>query len=285
MRGTTMSKFDINQLIEKKNHRKKELLKLMSEENILFSLIPRPQSYPDFAGRFLNNVGEALFVAMCENDFEMVETLFKRYFYGCLLEYEKLRPEDFEKAWQSLNNLKIAAASLLDMMDISGYAFLLSEYHDEHILKKPIEQAWDTYLNDESGIQRLQSFATAVSLSESGIEIEHRSTLRSKWKQIIQKLLSDVKHEEVPIDYSLTAISGILAEPETFPKHNSPLVRVLARHPDYLFYDGIDIFIAKYLHLREHGENLDFGWKRNRDLEKQIKREENDMSWMKNREK
>ena len=270
-----MSKFDINHLIEKKNHRKKELLKLMSEDNILLSLIPRPQSYPDFAGRFLNNVGEALFTAMCENDFEMVETLFKRYFYGCLLEYEKLRPEDFEKAWQSLNNLKIAAASLLDMIDISGYAFLFSEYHDEHILKKPIEQAWDEYLSDEPGIQRLQSFAAAVSLSESGIEIEHRGTLRARWKLIIQKLLSDVEHEEVPSDYNLTAISGILAEPETSPKHKSSLVRVLARHPDFLFYDGIDIFITKYVCQREDGINLDFGRHRTKELEKAIRREEN----------
>ena len=269
-----MSDFDINKLIEKKNHRKKELLGLMSEENILFSLIKRPQSYPDFAGQFLNTVGEALFVAMCENDDEMVYALFRRYFYGCLLQFEKLRPQELEKGWQSLNNLKISAAPLLDMMNISGYAFLLSEYHDEPILKEPIVQAWDTYLNEESGSQRLQTMAAAVSLSESGFEIEHRSTLRSRWKQIIQKLLSEVEHEEVQIDYNLTAISGILAEPETFPRHKSTLVRVLARHPDFLFFDGIDIFITKYVHQREDGINLDFGRHRTEELEKAIKREE-----------
>ena len=171
------------------------------------------------------------------------------------------------------------------LIDISGYAYLFSEYHEEPILKEPIEKAWDTYLNEESGSQRLQSLAAAVSLSESGFEIEHRSTLRSSWKQMIQKLLSDVKHEEVPIDYNLAAISGILAEPETFPIHKSPLVRVLAKHPDYLFYDGIDIFIAKFVHFREGEEKLDFGWKRRRDLEEQIKREETDMSWKNNSEK
>ena len=45
-----MSKFDINELKEKKNQREKELLKLMSEENVLLSLLSRPKSYPDFAG-------------------------------------------------------------------------------------------------------------------------------------------------------------------------------------------------------------------------------------------
>ena len=280
-----MSKFDINQLIEKKSHRKKELLKLMSEENVLLSLISRPESYPDFAGQFLNNVGEALFNALCENDSEIVETLFKRYFYGCLLQYEKLRPQELDKGMQSLNDLKIAIAPLLDMMSISGYAFLFSDYHDELSLKQPMVQIWDTYLNEEAESQRLQSLAVSVSLSESGIEIEHRSLLRTRWKQVVQKLLSDVEREEIPINYNLVAISGILAEPETFPKHKSPLVRVLARHPDYLFYDGIDIFIAKYVHLREGEEKLDFGWKRRRDLAEQIKREKIDRSWMNNREK
>ena len=271
MRGATMSKLDIKQLIEKKNHRKKELLKLMSEDNILFSLIPRPQSYPDFAGRFLNNVGEALFTAMCENDSEMVETLFKRYFFGCLLEYEKLRPEDFEKAWQSLNSLKIAAASLLDMMDISGYAFLLSEYHDEPILKKPIEQAWDVYLNDESGIQRFQSFAAVVSLSESDFEIAHRSSLRMGWKQTLQRMLLNVEREEV--DYT-TQVPHFLTGSNTIPVHDSSLVRVFARSQDFLLYDGIDVFIAKYVRQREDAENLDFGRPQYRDLEEAIRREE-----------
>lgn len=275
MRGGIMSKFDINQLIEKKNHRKKELLKLMSEENILFSLIPRPQSYPDFAGRFLNNVGEALFDAMCENDFKTVETVFKRYLYGCLLQYEKLRPQEFEKGRQSLDNLKIAAAPLLDMMNISGYAFLLSEYHDEPILKEPIVQAWDTYLNEESGSQRLQSMAAAVSLTEASLEIAHRSMLRHRWKQNIQRLLSNVERKEIP---SIpTSRISIQFEPDTIPIHKSPLVRVFAWHRDLylLSYDGIDIFIVKYVNQQEDGSDLDFGRQSTKELEKAISREEN----------
>lgn len=280
-----MSKFDINELREKRNQREKELLKLMSEESVLLFLLSRPESYPDFAGQFLHTVGEALFINMYKKDCEMIETLFRRYFGGCLLEFQNLRPEEFGTDQQTLNNMQIAAAPLLDLMDISGYAYLLSDYHEIPDLKEPIINAWNTYLNEESESQRLQSLAAAVALSESSIEIAHRSTLRSRWKQIIQKLLSDVEREEVQIDYSLTAISGILAEPETFPKHKSPLVRVLARNPDFLFYDGIDIFIAKYISQQEGEDKLDFGWKRRRDLEEQIRREEIEMQWMDNHEK
>jgi len=280
--GIPWPSLDIDELIEKCRQRDKELLELMSEENALLSLISRPESFPDFAGQFLHTVGEALFSAMRENEFEMVETLFQRYLCGSLLQFEKLRSKDLEADWQNPNNLKIAAAPLLDLLDISGYVYLLSDYHSAPLLKGPIVKAWDTYFNEESENQRLQLLTAAVSLSESGIEIEHRSTLRTRWKLIIRSLLENVEREEIPSDpYRRT----IQFESDTIPVHKSPLIRVLARHLDFLNYDGIDIFIAKFLRKREGGENLDFGWKRRRDLEEEIRREENRDAGTKNRKK
>ena len=142
---------DIDKLIEKCRQRDKELLELMSEEKAVLLLISRPESFPDFAGQFLHTVGEALFFAMCKNDFEMVETLFQRYLGCSLLQFEKLRSKDLGTDWQNLNNLKIAGAPLLDLMDISGYVYLLSDYHDAPLLKEPIVKAWDTYLSEASG--------------------------------------------------------------------------------------------------------------------------------------
>lgn len=268
-----MSKLDINKLREKRNQREKELLKLMSGENLLLSLFSRPQSYPDLAGQFLHTVGEALFVAIVENDCELVETLFGRYFSGSLLQFDRQRSKQMETDWQTLNNLKISAALLLDLMDISGYAYLLSDYHETPHLKEPIVEAWDKYLNKEQENQRLQFLAAGVSLSESGFEIEHRSINRTRWKQVIERLLRNVERREIPPDPRMI---NIHVEPDTIPVHESPLVRIFARDLDFLSYDGIDIFLAKYIRQRENGENLDFGWRRHRrDLEEDIRAEEN----------
>ena len=270
--GIPWPNLDFDELIEKRRQRHKELLKLMSEQNLLLSLISRPESYPDFGGQFLHTVGEALFIAMCENDSEMVEALFKRYFGGSLLQFDRLRFKQIGTDQQSLNNLKIAAAPLLDLMDMSGYVYLLSDYHDDHLLKEPIVKAWDKYFNEEQENQRLQSLAAAVSLSESGFEIEHRGINRTRWKQMIQRRLSDVERQEIP-PYPTQIIQ---TEPDTIPVHNSPLVRIFARDFDFLSYDGIDIFLAKYIRQYENGGNLDFGWRRNRrNLEEDINREEN----------
>ncbi len=274
--GIPWPSLDIEELVEKCRQRHKELLKLMSEENLLLSLISRPESYPDFAGQFLHTVGEALFVAMVENDCELIETIFGHYFGGSLLQFDKLRSEELGTDWQNLNNLKIAAAPLLDLMDISGYAYLLSDYHETPRLKEPIVKAWDKYLNEEQENQRLQSLAAATSLSESGFEIEHRGINRTRWKQMIQRLLANVERQEIPPDPNRIIVDP---EPDTVPVHESALVRIFAGRSQpfpYMPYDGIDIFIAKYVRQQEVGENLDFGWKRNRrDLEEDIRREEN----------
>lgn len=263
---------DTDELIRKYRQRDKELLELISEESVLLSLTSRPDSYPDFAGQFLHKVGEALFSAMCENDCNTVETLFKRYFDGCLLQYENLRPNEDGIDRHTLNNLKIAAAPLLDLMDISGYAYLLSDLHETPTLKEPILTTWDTYFSAETEQPFLQFLAAAVSLSESDFEIEHRGTLRSRWEQIIQRLLRDVEREEV--DFS-AGVPHILSGSETVSVHDSPLVRVFANSLELLSYDGIDIFIATYVRQRENGENLNFGRHRYRDLGEEIRREEN----------
>ena len=270
--GLPWPSLNTNGLTEKRDRREKELLKLMADENILLSVIPSSELYPDFAGQFLHTVGEALLTAMCKNDCDTVEMLFKRYFYGNQLKYERLRPKENMPAWQLEIDLKIAVAPLLDLMDISGYVYLLSDYHDTPCLKESIVKVWDEHLDQDSAQSRLEFLTGAVSLTESAFEIAHRSINRTRWMQIIQRRLRDVERQEVSFVYG-----DILGETETVVIHKSPLVRVFAK--DHLGLphdrDGIDIFLAKYVRQREDGENLDFGRPRYRDLEEAIRREEN----------
>ena len=260
---------DIDKLIEKRKQRKKELLRLMSTENIRLVSMSRSESYPDFAGQFLHAVGEALLTAMCEDERDMVDALFKGYFYGNRLQCERLRPQENMPQWQLENKLKIAVAPFLDLMDLSGYAYLFSEYHDTPCLKATVAKVWDEHLDQDSVQSELQFLAAAISLTKSAFEIAHRGINRTKWMQVIERRLSSVERQEVNVDYG-----GILSDTETVVLHESPLVRVLARNRE-LSYDGIDIFLAKYVCQREDGGNLDFGRSQYRDLEEAIRIEEN----------
>ena len=266
--GLQWPSLDINEMKEKKDRRKKELLKLMSDQNIYLSSISRSESYPDLAGQFLHTIGEALLSAMCGNDQDTVRSIFKYYFYGNLLQFERLRPKETKSDWRSQIDIKIAVAPLLDLMDISGYAYLLSEYHDTLYLKEVIAKEWGEYLDQEQAKETLQLLAAAVSLTESAFELPHRGTNRTRWQQIISERLKEVERREVPWDGS-----GPIRSFEPIVMHKSPLVRIFARDGLRSFRDGIDIFLAQYVRKRDEGRELNFGRLRSRDLEEEIEQE------------
>ena len=271
IKGIRWSSLDTNALTERRELRKKELLKHMSAENVLLSLISRPETYPDFAGQFLHTVGEALLTAMCENDCDTVETLFESYLYGSLLQLEQLKPKEVTLDWQNQIDLKIAFAPLLDLMELSGYVYLLSDYHDTQKLKQPILKAWNKYLDQDSP-QRLQFLAEIVSLSESVFGTTPRDLSRTRWKPIIRQHLADIERRAFEDPHSRFAYSQL--DPVIVIMHDSPLVRIFAS-PDFRFHDGIDIFIAKYVRSRQDGQNLNFGQRRQRrDFSEEIQREE-----------
>lgn len=269
LEGLSWPSLCVDDLTRKKARRKLELMKLMSDQSVLLSLMSRPKSYPDFAGQFLHTVGEALFTAICENDRKTVKVLFRRYLYGSLLQFERLRPKEAKLDWRSEIDLKVAFAPLLDLMDISGYMYLFSDYHDEPYLKEIVAKDWDEYLEQDSAKQALQLFAVGVSLTDSAFELSHRSIIRTGWKQTVERRLKDVERREAP-RYGSDLFVGF----EPVVMHESPLVRIFAKDPLSSLHDGIDIFLAKYMRQRKDGKDLDFGSRRRRDIEEEIAREE-----------
>ena len=268
LKGLPWPNLDIDDLTQKKERREKEHLELMAHENILLSLMSRSEAYPDFAGQFMHAVGEALFAAMCENKDDIVEALFKPYLAGSALQFERLKSGNADLDWQSQINLKVAVAPLLDLMAISGYAYLFSDYHDNPCLKKTIITEWNDYLTKVFSEQWLRLLVAAVTRTESAFELPHRSMNRSRWKQTMQQRLRDIERREV-----FSHEDGPFAWPETVVEHKSPLVRMFARNQFGSFYDGIDIFLAKYVRQRDDGKDLHFGRRRDRNFEDAIERE------------
>ncbi len=267
--GLPWPSLDINSLVQKSEQRQTELQQTTATQSILLLSISRPESYPDFAGQFLHATGEALLSALCSNDSNTVEMLFKQYFRSNFLQFERLRPKDTRPDRQSQIHIKIAVAPLLDLIDISGYAYLLSYYHDAPALREHIAKEWDTYLDRGQAEDRLKFLSAAVSLTESAFELAHRSTNRIRWQQIVSNRLKDMESREVLWDERRHIRSF-----HPMAMHKNPLVRIFTKDSLMPSYDGVDIFLVKYISQREHGDTLDFGRLRNKNLEREIEREE-----------
>jgi len=236
------------------DNRQKELLKLMSQQNVLLALWPRPEGYPDFSGQFLHTSGEVTFKALLENDIDTLKGVFRPYLYGCLLRFDSLRPKSASTDWRDQQEFKIAAAAILDVMDISGYARLLADYHGNISLWDEIKTIWDDYLAQENETPRAPLLAGSIIFTDSAFEIPHRGILRTSWQLEIKRRLRDVPRHEEHYRGSFTSHSVV--------DHESALVRIFARGRSMGFHDGIDIFIEYYLRHLDSVKDFDFGRKR-----------------------
>ncbi len=256
------AKFEYEKLVAASNNRQKKLVELMSKQNPMLAYSKKPEGFPDYTGQFLHTVGEKSFDTLLTNNENLLSNIFEPYFHGCIVQFIKLKSESSSTDWHTQQGLKIAVAPLLDLIDISGYAQLMANYHGNAQLWEQVVGVWDEYFANNA--DKLPFFAAAIALISGTFEISHRSMLRINWKTKIDKKLSDVPRHQVD-----SHMYGI----DTAVNHNSALIRTFAWDQHGSPYNGIDIFITLYLSTKEGAEELNFGrsWKT---LKESLDREE-----------
>lgn len=262
--GLPWANFECEKLKEASKNRQAELLKLMSTQSLMLAFLKRPEGFPDYAGQFLHTTGEVSFEALLTNNTDLLSSVFVSYLYGCIMRFDNLRPKSVSTDWRVQQDFKIAAAPLLDLMELSGYARLMADYHNNEQLWEAIVSSWDKYFTESSDKPPLPLLAGIIVVTQGAFEIPHRGVLRTNWKMRINGILSNVPRHEV---YSRHFLAS-----DTVIDHDSPLVRVFAQGSYGSFHDGIDIFITFYLRTKDGADQLDFGWKR-RDLQESLDRE------------
>ncbi|MBM7624272.1 hypothetical protein [Sporohalobacter salinus] len=252
---------DLKEFIEDK---RLFVISKMAEHIVLLSSPTRSNDFPDYVGQFLHATAESIINALIEGEIEPIEKLFKPFFYGSINKFDSLKPEELgDGGWRTTNKLKVAVAPLLDLMDISGYGLILSEFHEKDQLWKEIKKVWEEYLetSGESSFSKEKIFSSVVQLSENSLELSNRELVRTEWNQKIEKLFSSI-----PEEYR----GGIPGEKIVL--HESPLVRIFCDGGLGSLYNGIDIFVGMYLSKRDPVSDIDFGWKKD-DLEEKVNKE------------
>ena len=258
------AKFEYEKLDAAAQERQKELIQLMSMQNIKLVISKKPENFPDYAGQFLHIAGEKSFDALIEKNENLLRNIFTPYFCGCMVRFESLTPESIQTDWDSQQNVKIAIEPLLDLINISGYAKLMADYHGNVKLWEIVVDVWDKYF--EINASRLPLFAGTISFSAAPLSVSHRSILRTNWQLKIKDRLADVPRREADVPGYANRYAVI--------QHDSALIRTFARNPYTPFYDGMDIFVVYYFANKEGAKGLDFGQKWQR-LKRTLDREGN----------
>jgi hypothetical protein len=251
--------------------RQKDLLKSISTHSYLLSLMKRPSDFPDYAGQFLHMTAHSVLRSLCDGDEELLKSTYKPFYYASITKFNALRPVANVVDWRYEGQVKNAIAPIIDLIEMSGYGKLMSDFHCKKDLWIVIQETWDEYLaqpdQQKAPLSKvnLTFFSNCISLLDSGLGIPYRAVTRTGWLQQIQYRLSELPKRS-PVSVGRPFYS--------YPKvdHESPLVRYFAKDPISVAYDGIDVFIEEYFLKRDDAKNLVFKSRQN-EFAKQMKLE------------
>jgi hypothetical protein len=176
-----------------------------------------------------------------------VQALFAPLLMGTLFLFERMKPSDPSFNVWTEQKLQIAAAPVIDLLELSGFAKLLAELHGEEKLWAPVTTTWHALLSKSPHMLTWLAAITAGGLPR--FQIPHRGLVRTSWSMRVQRELI-----QLPRRRFVERGSGLFIREEV--DHPSPLVRYCAK---YEFHDGWEIFAAVYLSKQPGSEKLRWG--------------------------
>jgi hypothetical protein len=223
------------------------------------SLLKNDGELPDFSGKFLHRAGNKIIDFLTHDKPVFNGNLFHLYFYNSLMMFDQLRKGDSaDPTWIVDSRMQIAVAPIIDLIDVSGYALLISDYCENKDIENSVQKVWDDYLNTEKKA-RLEQLAAILTYSEGFFaSLPYRSILRQKWFQQIH----DYLQQNVKVEQDWYQPRGALGYQERRKvSHSSPLIQAFLSRTMGLSFEGDNIFIDRYLSKIPESEGLSFSHK------------------------
>lgn len=234
-------------------HKKELILSIAQQADLL--LAESIEDFPDYPGQFSFIIGEAFLQALCENDHTLSNSIFHTYMLSCITRFEKLRPPAGTTAGIE-NSFRTAAACLLDLMELSGYAMLLSEFHGNKALWEPVKAAWSTLSTGQSREAIMAYLSLVANLNNNGFGLPLRAELRFDWERVILDLFKNLETEEIIEHHGISVAYRFV--------HASALIQSLDfRHFEKL-PSGYDLFIVSWYVDAIKPNTLKLNWKQER---------------------
>lgn len=221
----------------------------------------RPEGIPDYFGQFIHTTGEFLFNELLKQQPDTIRLAMPPYFLGSLSLFERLKPSTSELDIWAEQRLHVAAAPVLDLLELSGYAKLLAELQRKEEIWIAIRSSWDVFL--ENTPNALAWLAAITRFGEPSMQIPHRGVLRTNWEMRVQFELRKLPRRREVVGGTGLSVHEVV-------EHASALVRYAA---EYEFLRGKDIFVALYLAKRPGAESVEWG-RTPSQLDESLRREE-----------
>jgi hypothetical protein len=207
------------------------------------------QDTPDYLGSAVHRTGEACFDALEEGDIARFRSLFGPYFVGILSTVDRVKPQVI--GWEPSSALTWFSEPIMDLFDISGYAYIFAELHDKPELWEICTRPWQVYLTGDDADLHLRLLAGISEHQQNLYSLTPRIGLRTRWQTRLGKDFARLPRQA-------NSSANLYWEPPV--DHQSAFIRRIApRHELYSFINATDIFTIKYLMALPGAADLDFG--------------------------
>jgi len=242
------------------DHLERELVILFAKSIPQLAETNADESKPDYLGKAVHLAGEFCLDALASCDHVLWGQLFPLYSSGVIAVRERIR--DKTTRWDSCQASTVVSEPLIDLCELSGYAYLFAEMHGRPELWDLCRTCWESLFREYPDIGEV--VAATIAHHQSVFFITPRSTLRTQWKMRVERELRTMPRKP----RSLRASGGIasILDLQQIIDHPSPLVRMMGgTRPDYLGtpYDGLDIFVDLYLKDKLAAEGIQLRWRHN----------------------
>lgn len=234
------------EIVERNN----ELLFLLSQCIPNYPKKKFSEDFPDYFGLAVHTSGEALYDAMESNNHLFFIKLFPNYFFGILEVHDRLLNRD--SIGSPRDQLTVLSEPILDLIDLSGYAYIYSEYHQKPAIWTACKELWDQFLGSVDTVKMMNHIAGLIHHSKYLGAITPRSLTRTNWEIRLNQSLEKFPRKSTLV-FSFHALLIL--------DHPSRLIRVLGGTDNFGFniHHATDVFIDLYLKSFPDSNGIDFG--------------------------
>ena len=212
---------------------------------------------PDYFGHAVHTAGEQCYSALLNNDVTLFSNLFPHYHMGVIAVADKLKAVTGD--WSPRDAVAIYSDPVLDLIDLSGYAKIFAELHQEPRFWQTCQARWDEYMERRGKGNVVHLLAAILALRSTDIRLTSRSILRTQWELNLGQMLRSLPRRLVrpkqrfPRARSIDIVEVI--------DHPSLLIRLIAgSHVEMMIYHkASNVFVDSYFMAVPEAEGVDFG--------------------------
>ena len=207
---------------------------------------------PDLLGQALNTLGEEYFSALSSNEVDLTSSVFPAYFAGSLAK-RKLLVKMTSEYQDPASIIVHTSQPIMELLALSGYAFLFSEYYRETGLWESCKSVWAFYLAKSEFADYLCALFHMID-QEKWMFFSSPRFARRRWEQKFRDRMRMVPL--VPLEKE----SDRAFYRAQVRRHSSIVIRALLGDENFagiMVHDPIDVFVSLYLRDKLPISNLD----------------------------